>query len=65
MRRAVEMRGEDGMVKARTALGKWDDANNVKFDETLRLCVPPHHNSLSRLTRPPEGLSATCTLCAP
>ena len=64
VRRAVEMRGEDGMVKARTALGKWDDANNVKFDETLRLCVPPHHNSLSRLTRPPAELSAKPALSA-
>lgn len=54
---AVEMRGEDGMVKARTALGKWDDANNVTFDETLRLCVPP---ALSPPHTPPAGFLSSC-----
>lgn len=36
----VEMRGQDGLVKARTAAGKWMDDGSLKFDETLRLPIP-------------------------
>jgi hypothetical protein len=40
------MRGDEGLVKARTALGKWDtvDSTFIKFDETLRMCAPLHPN---------------------
>lgn len=36
----VEMRGQDGLVKARTAAGKWMEDGTIKFDETLRLPIP-------------------------
>lgn len=36
----VEMRGQDGLVKARTAAGKWMEDGSIKFDETLRLPIP-------------------------
>mmetsp|Transcript_6108 Transcript_6108/g.8279 ORF Transcript_6108/g.8279 Transcript_6108/m.8279 type:complete len:255 (+) Transcript_6108:145-909(+) len=37
----VEMRGQDGLVKARTGMGKWQpDGVVMKFDETMRLPIP-------------------------
>mmetsp|Transcript_900 Transcript_900/g.1590 ORF Transcript_900/g.1590 Transcript_900/m.1590 type:complete len:237 (+) Transcript_900:131-841(+) len=37
----VEMRGQVDLVKARTAIGKWQEDGSLKFDEILTLPVPP------------------------
>jgi len=36
----VEIRGHDGLVKARTTVGEWLEGGHLKFDQTLRLPIP-------------------------
>jgi len=37
----VEMRGQVDLVKARTAIGKWQEDGTLRFDERLTLPIPP------------------------